>query len=473
MISRFKISPMEWFTPFRPAVLLLMVAVVAISCDDDDDDNDVRPTENIVALAQENDNLSSLEAALVRFPDLVAALSRTGQNTVFAPTNAAFQNLLAAVGQSSLENIPDDVLRDILEFHVVAGSTLKAGQLTNGNLETAGGEQLPVSISSGVRLNGVANVSVADVDATNGVVHVIDAVMIPPSIAPIVGTIVAPAYFSRDFTTLISAVKGASPAILETLLDDDRKTLFAPTNEAFAAAGITSLPDRAVLDAVLAYHVIPAEVFAGDIADGSAAVGTLNGNIYLSKGSGGVFINGSTQVTATDIEGSNGVVHVIDRMLMPPSQTIAAIATSYATATTSQEFTQLVAALARTQGQGANDLLAAASATESDLTVFAPTDAAFEELYVALGVGNVDEIPLETLIAVLKHHIVGARVFSTDLVSGDVATLNGEVSIDLGANPPTVTGGSGPENEAALQTTLLNIHGTNGVIHVIDKVLLP
>lgn len=473
MISRFRIIPMEWLTPFRPAILLLMVAVLAISCDDDDGDNDIRPTENIVALTQGNDDLSSLEAALVRFPDLVTALSGTGQNTVFAPTNAAFQNLLAAVGQSSLENIPDDVLRDILEFHVVAGSTLKASQLTTGNVETAGGEELPVSVSSGVKLNGVANVGVADVSATNGVIHVIDAVMIPPSIAPVVGTIVAPAYFSKSFTTLIAAVKGASPAILQTLLDDDSKTLFAPTNEAFAAAGITSLPDQAVLDAVLAYHVIPAQVVADDIASGSSAASTLNGKVYLSKGTGGVFINGTTQVTATDIAGSNGVVHVIDRVLLPPSQTIAAIATSYATAATSPQFTQLVAALVRTQGQGANDLLAAASTTEGDLTVFAPTDAAFEQLYTALGVDNVDEIPLETLIAVLKHHIVAARVFSTDLASGDVTTLNGNVSVDLGATPPTVTGASGAENEAALQTTLLNIHGTNGVIHVIDKVLLP
>ena len=102
-----------------------------------------------------------------------------------------------------------------------------------------------------------------------------------------------------------------------------------------------------------------------------------------------------------------------------------------------------------------------------------PTDAAFEELYAALGVDNVNEIPLATLIAVLKHHIVGARVFSTDLSSGQVATLNGNVTVDLSANPPSVTGGSGAANEADLQTTLLNIHATNGVIHVIDKVLLP
>jgi transforming growth factor-beta-induced protein len=88
-------------------------------------------------------------------------------------------------------------------------------------------------------------------------------------------------------------------------------------------------------------------------------------------------------------------------------------------------------------------------------------------------VDNVSEIPLSTLIAVLKHHIVAGRVFSSDLATASVPTLNGNVAINVGANPPTVSGSSGAENTADLQTTLLNIHATNGVIHVIDKVLLP
>ena len=133
----------------------------------------------------------------------------------------------------------------------------------------------------------------------------------------------------------------------------------------------------------------------------------------------------------------------------------------------------MVAALVRTQGDGANDLLAAASSTSNNLTVFAPTDAAFQELYTALGVANVGQIPLSTLIAVLKHHIVSGRVFSTDLASGSVGTLNGNVTVNLTATPPTVAGSSGGSNVAKLQASLLNIQATNGVIHVIDKVLIP
>lgn len=451
----------------------LMLSVVAvslalISCEDDDDVQ--APTQNVVQLAQGADNLATLEAALVKFPDLVATLSGNSQFTVFAPTDAAFQTLLSAVGQTSLNDIPDDVLRDILEYHVVAGTTL-SNQLNNGTVATVGGENITVSTAGGISLNGTVGVVTADIRATNGVVHIIDEVLVPPSMQPIVGTIVAPAFFNRNFTTLIAAVRAAPPAILQTLLTTTNKTLFAPTNEAFVAAGITTLPNQATLDAVLKYHVINSEVTSAQIANGASVAPTLNGNIYLSKNSNSVFINGRSKVTTADIDASNGVVHVIDRTLMPPSETITQIATRLSTASPAQ-FTQLVAALARTQGQGANDLLAAASAPGSNLTVFAPTDAAFQQLYNTLGVNGVNDIPLTALINVLKHHIVASRVFSTDLTNGSVATLNGNVTIAAGTNP-TVTGSQAGTNTANLQTSLLNILATNGVIHVIDRVIIP
>ena len=440
------------------------------SCNDNDDD-DNGPNQNVVQLAQGNDDLSTLEAALVKFPDLITTLSGSGQVTVFAPTNVAFENLLEAIGQPSLNDIPDDVLLDILEYHVVSGATL-SNQLANGELTTVGGEKLTVNTSGGVTINGSASVTMADVRGTNGIVHVIDEVLVPPSIQPIVGTIVAPAYFNKNFTTLIAAVRAASPSILTTLLSSGNKTLFAPTNDAFMAAGITTLPNQATLDAVLKYHVINSGVISSEIASGTSNAETLNGKIYLSKNSNGVFINGNAKVITADIDATNGVVHVIDRALMPPMETIAQIATRLSSADPAQ-FTQLVAALVRTQGQGANDLLAAAASNSSNVTVFAPTDAAFGELYTALGVSNVDDIPLNTLIAVLKHHIISGRVFSTDLASGAATTLNEDVTVDLSGNGATVTGSSGGANVGNLQMSLLNIHATNGVIHVIDKVLLP
>ncbi len=450
----------------RLALIALVMLSFTISSCDDDDDAPVAPSSNIVQLAQSNSNLSSLVAALVKYPDLVTTLSSSSTEfTVFAPTNDAFADLLDAIGQTSIDDVPESVLRDVLEYHVVAGAAVKSTELTAGDVETVNGEDISVTVTGGIKLNASVNVATADVEASNGVVHVVDAVLVPPSIVPIVGTIVAPAYFNKNFTTLIAAVNAASPSILTTLLNSTPKTLFAPTNDAFVAAGITTLPNQATLDAVLTYHLISGTaVEAADIATGSSAAATLNGNIYLSKGAAGVFINGSSKVSAADIQGSNGVVHVIDRTLLPPSKTIAQIVSDYANASTDKQFTKLLQALQRTSGTG-TDLLAAAGAA-GNLTVFAPTDAAFEALGVDLAT-----VDLAALTKILQHHIVGARVFSSDLSTGSVATLYKNVSINT--TDLTVTGAKTGEAGAKLQASLLNIHATNGSIHVIDKVLLP
>lgn len=454
------------------SLILLTLSLVVTGCDDDDDDDNGMSTGTIVKLVQDTDNLSTLETALTKFPDLVTVLSApTPENTVFAPTNAAFEALLSAVGQTNLNDVPEEVLREILEYHVVAADKILSSEITAGPVGTVNGENITVTTAGGIKLNGSVSVTSADVNATNGVVHIIDGVLVPPSIAQFVNTVIEPAYFNKNFTTLVAAVTAASPVVLETLLNDSKKTLFAPTNDAFTAAGITTLPAQDVLDAVLTYHVIGSEVAAADISDGSSSAETLNGTIYLSKSSEGVYINGKTMVTQADITQDNGVVHVIDYTLMPPSGTIADIAIANSTASTPQ-FTQLVAALAKVP-----TLLSAADNASANLTVFAPTDEAFEALYSDLGVAGIDEledaIGNEGLANVLSHHIVNARVFSSDLTSGDVATLNEDVAVDLDAAPPTITASGSGQEPANLETTLLNIHAVNGVIHVIDKVLIP
>jgi transforming growth factor-beta-induced protein len=380
---------------------------------------------------------------------------------------------LTAIGQTSLDDVPESVIRTILEYHVISTAAIMSTDLTDGQTAAAlSGEQISVTINNDGVFISDSKVATADVEASNGVVHIMESVMVPPSILPVVGTIVAPAYFNKDFSTLIAAVQAADEDILSVLLSngpsDQGLTLFAPTNDAFAAAGITELPDGATLSAVLKYHVIDGTVQAGDLPATTAAavpVTTLGGDFYLTNkgGDAGVFINGNTQVVVTDIAGSNGVVHVIDRTLLPPSNNIVEIAQSY----DPDEFTQLVAAVARTSGEDP-DLLAALSG-EGAFTVFAPTDAAFEALYDALGVASVDEIDLATLTAVLQHHVIASpRVFSADLEAGSVSTLNGDITIDPSAG--TVTDGSG---NAANLASPLDVLATNGVIHVIDKVLIP
>lgn len=445
------------------AMLIVGSLLVVSACKNDDEPGPDPQLKSIVALAQETPQLSYLVDALTKFPDLVEVLSEDGAYTVFAPTNDAFAFALGATGQSSIDDLPEEVLANFLSYHVIGTAALTAGEL-GSTLEAANGENITVTKDgSAVKLNGATNVVTANIIASNGVIHVVDRVLIPPTILPIVGTVVAPAYFNKNFTTLVAAVKAASPEILALLLNADQKTVFAPTNDAFVAAGITSLPDEATLNAVLAYHVLSGRVEAADLPSGSAAVTTLGGDFYLSNnGADGVFINGTTEVVATDIAATNGVVHVIDRVLLPPSKTIAQIAVAASMANT-PEFTILVAALTR-----ASDLLAAASDPDAALTVFAPTDAAFSTLLTSLNFQSIDDVPIDVLVQILQHHIVGARVFSTDLSDGPVTTLNGDVTIS--ATNGTITDGSGG---TANLTNSLNILGTNGVIHVIDQVLVP
>ncbi|HMP98387.1 MAG TPA: fasciclin domain-containing protein [Cyclobacteriaceae bacterium] len=458
-----KISVQILAVIFSAAVLINLAA-----CNDDNDPGFV-PTETIVGLAQQTGDLSTLVAVLTKYPDLVSTLNGSGNFTVFAPTNQAFEALLGAIGQTSIDDVPEDVVRTILEYHVIASGAFRSTDLTNSAVTTVSGEAVQVNVSGGVVLNGNTNVIQADIEATNGIIHVINNVLVNPSITPIVGTIVAPAYFNKNFTTLIAAVQAADGGILEALLAPGTLTLFAPTNDAFdqlpdgLVASLLQPANQGLLNNVLLYHALGATVGSADLPQGSAAIETLAGTFYLSNNANGVFINGTTRVVATDITGSNGVVHVIDRTLVPPTETIAEIAVGLATGS-SPEFTQLVAALQRVP-----DLLNAAANTEANLTVFAPTDAAFEALLTALELESVDDIPLDVLTAVLQHHIVGARVFSTDLSSGAVPTLNGDITVNV--SNLTITDGQG--EAANLLTSLLNVHGINGVIHVIDRVLLP
>lgn len=450
---------------------ILFVAITFSSCSSDDDGPETFvPSNNIVELAQATPQLSSLVTALTKYPDLVNLLSGDGNFTVFAPTNDAFAALLGAIGQTSIEDIPEDVLKSVLQHHVFASAALEASDVTSGTITMAGGETVEVvADSNGVFLDN-AQVTTANVLGTNGVVHIINSVLVPPSILPIVGTIVAPAYFNKSFTTLIAAVQAADPSILELLLSngpsDGGLTLFAPTNDAFAAAGITDVNGA---DAILAYHVIDGTVMASDLPDSgiaAAEVSAIGGNIYITNAGGAVSINGTTMVTATDIAGSNGVVHVIDKTLIPPTNTINEIVASLAGGNPA-EFTMLAAALAQA---GLGDTFG----TAGPFTVFAPTDAAF----MAAGFADVAAINAtapEALVPILTHHVVepSVYIFSTDLTDDlQAPMLNGQnVTIDL--DTLTIQDAAGSSPAAGLVTSLLNVHATNGVVHVIDKVLLP
>lgn len=462
---------MKVFRNLKNLSFLFIGLILVTSCSNDDDNStEFVPTNSIVELAQAQPELSSLVAALVKYPDLVSLLSNDGAYTVFAPNNDAFADLLSAIGQTSIDDIPEDVLKSVLQHHVYASGALEASQVTSGTLTMAGGESVEVVADENGVTVGNATVIAVNGFGTNGIVHIVDSVIVPPSILPIVGTIVAPAYFNKNFTTLIDAVLAADPSILELLLSngpsDNGLTLFAPTNDAFAAAGITDVNGA---DAILAYHVIDGTVMQSMLPDSgiaAAEVPTLGGNIYITNAGGPVSINGTTSVIATDITGSNGVVHVIDRTLVPPTNTINDIVASLAGGNPA-EFTMLAAALGRA---GLGDTFG----TAGPFTVFAPTDAAF----MAAGfpdVASIEAADPEVLAGILTHHVVQPNVyiFSTDLTDDlQAPMLNGQnVTIDL--DTLTIQDAAQSETPAGLVPELLNVHATNGVVHVIDRVLLP
>lgn len=455
----------------RNLMFLFLGLILVVSCSNDDDATPAPfvPTNSIVELAQATPNLSDLVSALVKYPDLVDLLSNDGTFTVFAPTNAAFDGLLAAIGQTSIDDIPEDVLKNVLQYHVFTSAAVEASAVTTGSITMANGESADlVSDANGVSIQG-AQVVLADGLGTNGIVHVIDAVIVPPSILPIVGTIVAPAYFNKDFSTLIAAVQAANTDILGLLLSngpsDSGLTLFAPTNAAFAAAGVTDVNGA---DAVLAYHVIDGTIMSSGLPTTtgvSAEVEAIGGDIYITNAGSGVFINGTTEVTTPNIMGSNGVVHVIDKTLLPPTQTIGEIVGEFATGDPA-EFTLLAAALGRA---GLGDFF---SDADDSFTVFAPTDAAF--LAAGLDEATINNTDPAVVAGILTHHVVnGAYAFSSDLTQdAEIGMINEQnVTIDLANLAVQDAAGSTPA--AGLIASLLNVHATNGVIHVIDKVLLP
>jgi len=277
--------------------------------------------------------------------------------------------------------------------------------------------------------------------------------------------IVQVAAANSNFSTLVTAIQSAGLA--ETLSGTGPFTVFAPTNDAFnkflTANSLTAAQLLASdgLDEILTYHVVGASVPSSAVAAGK--VTSVSGDpFYVSVApNNDIWINGNAKITATDISASNGIIHALDYVITPPTQSIAQIAISSTTAA-QPEFTQLVAALVRTNLAGA-----LTGGFDDNLTVFAPTDAAFRNLYAALGVTSVDQIPLETLTSVLQYHVVPARAFSQDLRQGaSLPTL-------LTGKNLTVNLSALKINDSGLVPAALNIHATNGVIHVIDKVLLP
>jgi uncharacterized surface protein with fasciclin (FAS1) repeats len=425
-----------------------MVATVTV--------NPAQMSNSVVDIIVNSDDHTLLEAA-VGAAGLVDALSGEGPFTVFAPTDAAIVALTEALEITADELLALPNLGDILQYHVV-GAEAYSTDLSDGQMiETLVGEDVTVSITAdGVFIND-AQVTVADIAADNGVVHVIDAVLLPP--APPTNTVVDIIVNSEDHTLLEAAVGAAG--LVDALSAEGPFTVFAPTDDAFTAltealdVTVDELLAYPLLPAVLQYHVVGAEAYSTDLSDGQEIETLLGEDVTVSITADGVFIN-NAQVIVADLAADNGVVHVIDAVLMPELEEETTVVDIIVE---SEDHTLLEAAV------GAAGLVDALSG-EGPFTVFAPTDAAIVALTEALEITADDLLALPNLADILQYHVVGAEAFAADLTDGQlIETLQGSnVTVSITADGVFI-------NDA--QVTVADLEADNGVVHVINAVLLP
>jgi transforming growth factor-beta-induced protein len=417
---------------------------------------------DIVDTAVAAGSFSTLVSAL-QAADLVGALKGAGPFTVFAPTDEAF----AALPEGALDGLLADsaALSDVLLFHVVPGKVMASDVADGLTAETLQGTPVTFAITDGKPTINGANIVSTDIEASNGVIHVIDAVILPQAeAAAMAKDIVDTAIEAGSFSTLVAAVQAAG--LVDALKAEGPFTVFAPTDEAFAQVPAETLEallaDPAALGEILTYHVVPGKVMAADLSDGLTAATLQGAPVTFSLTADGAKVN-DANIVATDVEASNGVIHVIDAVILPPAEAEGegempeATGDIVDTATAAGSFTTLLAAA---DAAGLVDALKG----EGPLTVFAPTDEAFEK------------VPAETLQAlladpealaeVLLYHVVAGKVMAADLSDGlSAETLQGApIAFSVMADGAKV-------NDANIVAT--DIPATNGVIHVIDAVILP
>ena len=440
--------------------------------------------ELLVALNSEGDFAGQFDtliaAAEAADPSILEALSGTAKLTVLAPTDEAF----AALGLTpeTIAGVDPGTLTDVLLYHAAAGKLFAKDVLAADAIETLEGSDIAVTPDDPNNLftddtGGTAGVVATDLEAANGVVHVIDAVVLPFRLVNLVDLLVSlnsEGDLAGQFDTLLAAAEAADPSILEALVGSDTYTVFAPTDDAFAALGVepnnVGELDQAYLTDVLLYHVAAGRLMAEDVL-ALEAITTLQGSDVLQDA--GVLTDGrggQAAITATDLEGTNGVVHVIDAVLMPPEpepepepelanlvDTILALNDEGAYA--GQLDTLIAAVLA------ADPAVVEALSGADEFTVFAPTDDAFAAL--GLDADNIGDVSQVVLTDILLYHVSAGTLPAADVLAAEQIDMvvNGFVQQADGVLTDN-TGGTSNIIETDVQAS-------NGVIHLIDGVLLP
>ena len=436
------------------------------------------PTPTILDVAIEAGDFTTLIAAIDAAGLTSTIDDASATLTVFAPTDAAF----ALLGGAAINDLlaDPDALSDILLYHVVSGTALDSAAATDAvgtTIEMANGDRVGVSAKNDSLFLNLSKVTATDIQADNGVIHVIDAVLMPPADAtPSESTIINIAAADERFTTLVAAL-GATG--LDTVLASDTETftVFAPTDAAFEAMGSANvtalLGDLDNLTEILQQHVII------DAAVDAVTAYSLSGNAATTVGGAEVPISisskrelrvGGAKVIIADIHASNGVIHVIDTVIVGAAGLPTPTLNIVEVATAAGGFEILLELLSIA------DLDGALTDADKSFTVFAPTDAAFQKLGafpLAFLLGN-PAILADTLL----YHVYADSVVLAD---GAISVAASDQSILEMANATAEK--SGGRTALSLSDTGLtvnlasvtsaNVMASNGVIHVIDNVMLP
>ena len=423
---------------------------------------------SIVDVARDAGSFSTLLTAL-EAAGLDATLADEDSDfTVFAPTDEAFE----ALPEGTLDTLlaDTDLLTDVLLYHVITDSVVgsdTALSLAGTTQVMANEAKLAITVRGDALYLNESVVIDTDIEASNGVIHVIDAVLTPTALGEPEGSIVDLALASPDLTTLVTALQAAD--LVSALADEDALfTVFAPTDEAFAALGEDAiaalLADTDALTNVLLYHVVADA--AVDSIDATALYGEMvtmlnEADVTIDVRDGELYINDS-KVIIKDIPATNGIIHVIDMVLIPESEEAAEpTGTIVDIALADPQFSTLVTALE------AADLVSTLADEAAVFTVFAPTDDAF----ALLGTDTINSLlaDVPTLTNILTYHVIGDQAIDAataiSLDGSDVEMLNGDtVSVSVQDDVLYI-------NDSAVIAA--DVVATNGVIHVIDAVLTP
>ena len=427
--------------------------------------------QSIVDVALANGSFTTLIAAL-EATDLDATLSDMDSTfTVFAPTDDAFDLL----GQTTIDALLADTetLTDILTYHVITSEIDAAAAISSAgtSVEMANGDFVGLSMDGDNLLINAVTVTTTDVQADNGVIHVIDAVLIPPAARGeptlnIVDTAVA----DGNFTTLVATLQATG---LDATLADETSTftVFAPTDDAFA------IIDAATIDLLLANTDVLSEILLQHVVQGdvnSVTAFTLNGKsaTTLAEVDIPVVINstldqltfGGATVELTDIYTTNGIIHVIDTVVIADVALPTPPASIVDVAIANGSFNTLVAALRAT------GLDATLDNAESTFTVFAPTDAAF----ALLGQDTIDQLldDTDTLSDILLYHVISDTKVLQDAALTVAQSSNNKVTMANGRKAALTLANSALFiNKSSVSSA--DVMADNGVIHVVDQVIIP